>query len=86
LFFGEVTAMDTQGDNGTDHLDDRQLLAKESTQRDEFHRLEREQPQLRDTTYGPRPGTHALIMAWEQWWKTKLAARARGILSRSFGR
>lgn len=73
-------------ERSTDHLDDAELLARESLDLEEYHRLEREEPQHRDTTYGVIRGSRALIDAWERWWHTNLAARMRGILTRTLGR
>ena len=72
--------------DGTDHLDDAQLLAREIVQRNEFMRLEAEEPQFRDTTYGLVRGSTALTESWARWWSTHAAARLRGIVGRHFGR
>ena len=72
--------------DGTDHLDDAQLLAREILQRDESRRLEAEEPQFRDTTFGLRKGSSALAESWERWWRTHAAARLRGIVKRHVGR
>ena len=69
-----------------DLLDDADLLSRERDQRDDFKRLEREEPRFRDTTYGVVRGSPALIESWERWWKTNLAARVRGLLTRTLGR
>lgn len=74
--------MAQHSDDSTDNLSDAQLLARESMQHREYSRLEARDPRFRDTTYGVVRGSKALIDAWERWWKTNLAARARGILKR----
>jgi hypothetical protein len=78
--------MDNKAPDGTDHLDDAQLLAREIVQRDEFKRLEEQEPRFRDTTYGVFNGSMALTESWERWWRTHAAARLRGIVGRHFGR
>lgn len=78
--------MTSNRSDGTDHLDDAQLLAREIVQRDEFKRLEAEVPQFRDTTYGIVRGSKALLESWERWWRTHAAARLRGIVGRHVGR
>ena len=70
----------------TDGLDDTQLIAREAHDRDTYQQLEREQPQFRDTTYGLVRGSRELVDAWERWRITNLAARVRGLVSRSLGR
>src|SRR5688500_6266117 len=60
FFRREDRAMHNHDEDSSSNLDDRELLAKESMQRDEVQRLEREQPQLRDTTYGLAPGSRPL--------------------------
>lgn len=73
-------------DQSSDDLDDTELLEREQDDRDDFRRLEQEEPRFRDTTYGVVRGSPALIASWERWWKTNLAARMRGLLSRTLGR
>jgi hypothetical protein len=73
-------------EQGSDHLDDTQLLAREQDERADFRRLEQEEPHFRDTTYGVVHGSPALIESWERWWRTNLAARMRGIMTRALGR
>lgn len=73
-------------DQGSDQLDDTELLAREQDERADFRRLEQEEPQLRDTTFGVVRGSPALIESWERWWRTNLAARMRGIMTRTLGR
>lgn len=68
-----------------DDLNDTQLLELEAEQRNAFRELERDDPRTRDTTYGSLRGSPALVESWERWWKTNLAARVRGILTRSIG-
>lgn len=79
------TTMPTNRTDSTDHLDDAELLARESTDRDEFKRLEQAEPQFRDTTYGQVRGSSALVLSWERWWSTNAAARLRGLLTRTIG-
>lgn len=67
-------------------LDDTDLLSREQHQRADFRRLEQEEPHFRDTTYGVVRGSPALIESWERWWKTNLAARMRGLMTRALGR
>lgn len=69
-----------------DFLDDADLLSREKHQRADFRRLEQEEPHFRDTTYGLVRGSPALIESWERWWKTNLAARMRGLMTRTLGR
>ena len=69
-------------DDSTDQLDDTQLLHAEQEQRDDYTRLQRQEPHLRDTTYGLFKGSAALVASWERWSITNLAARMRGILGR----
>lgn len=70
----------------TDSLNDAELLARETSELDDFKRLERMEPRFRDTTYGVVRGSAALVTSWERWWATNLAARMRGILTRTFSR
>ena len=70
------------GDDSTDHLDDAQLLHAEQVHRNDYAKLQRQEPHLRDTTYGLIKGSAALVASWERWWKTNLAARLRGLLGR----
>lgn len=72
--------------DSNDDLDDRQLLERELEQRDALRQLEREDPRTRDTTYGAVRGSPELVESWERWWKTNLAARVRGLLTRTIGR
>ena len=72
--------MHQSDDRPTDQLDDAQLLVAEQSLRDAYDRLRRQESH--DTTYRSKKGSPALITAWERWWKTNLAARLRGILSR----
>lgn len=76
--------MHSHGNDGTDHLDDSELLAREALQRDEFKRLE-EREQFRDTTYGIPRGSAALVESWDRWLRTNVAARLRGLLTRGMG-
>jgi hypothetical protein len=69
-------------DDSTDHLDDVELLTAEQLHRDHFAQLQRQEPHLRDTTYGVINGSTALVASWERWWTTNLAARMRGIIAR----
>jgi hypothetical protein len=69
-------------DHSTDHLDDMQLLATEQVHRDDYARQRRQEPHLRDTTYGLIQGSGALVASWERWWATHFAARMRGLLPR----
>ena len=69
-----------------DQLDDAELLSRERDQRDDFRRLEQEEPHFRDTTYGIVRGSSALIESWERWWRTNQDARLRGIMRRVLGR
>ena len=78
--------MQRYDDRSTDQLDDRELLAREQAHREDFRRQEAAEPQPRGTTYGPMRGSPALLASWERWWKTNLAARMRGILTRTMGR
>jgi hypothetical protein len=68
-----------------DILDDAQLLAKESIERQEFLELEQKEPWFRDTTYGLLRGSGVLVESWERWWKTNFAARTRGLLTCPIG-
>lgn len=72
--------------NSSDDLDDTELLARERDDRADFRRWEEAEPHYRDTTYGVIHGSPGLIASWERWWKTNLAARMRGILTRTLGR
>lgn len=74
--------MQPSDDDSTDHLDDAQLLQMEQLHRDYYAQLQRQEPQLRDTTYGLLNGSKALVTSWERWWNTNLAARMRGIIGR----
>ena len=78
--------MQTHDGRPTDELDDKELLAQEQEHREDFRRQEAAEPQQRGTTYGVVRGSPALLAAWERWWQTNLAARMRGILSRTIGR
>ena len=78
--------MHTNDGQSNDQLDDRQLLAREQDERDDFRRLEQREPHFRDTTYGVVRASPALVASWERWSKTNLAARMRGILTRTLGR
>lgn len=78
--------MDNWNDHSNDSLDDADLLARESEQRSDFRRLEQAEPRFRYTTYGIIRASPALIASWERWWKTNLAARMRGIITRTLGR
>lgn len=69
-------------DDSTDHLDDTELLHMEQSHRDDYARLQRREPHLRDTSYGLISGSAALVASWERWCTTHLAARMRGILAR----
>jgi hypothetical protein len=60
-------------------FDDSELLAHESAQRDEFLRLERLEPHLRDTTYRELRGSPALLTAYGRWKASSSAARHRGL-------
>lgn len=73
----------TGTDRSNDALSDSDLLDRESDQQDEFLRLERVEPQVRDTTYRPMHGSPALIHAWEQWRQTSVSARLRGLVPRA---
>jgi hypothetical protein len=73
-------------DDSTDQLDDAQLMTRELRQHDEFERIGRADPRFRDTTYGRVHGSVKLVEAWNRWWKTNVAARARGLVSRGSGR
>jgi hypothetical protein len=86
FFSGGEVSMRKSHDGSTDHLDDGELLDRETHDRDEFKRLEAEEPQLRSTTYGPSRASTALVKAWERWWHTNAAARMRGLVSRTLGR
>ena len=74
--------MNHHDDHLTDHLDDTQLLAAEQVHRDDYARQRRQEPCVRDTTYGLIQGSAALVASWERWWATNLAARMRGLLGR----
>lgn len=78
--------MRTDDGRPTDELNDRELLAQEQEDREDFRRREAAEPQRRGTTYGVMRGSPALLASWERWWQTNLAARMRGILSRTLGR
>lgn len=78
--------MPNHPDRSTDDLDDSELLARETMQRDEFRRLERAEPQRRDSTYGLIRGSRDVIAAWDRWWKTNTAARTRGLVARTIER
>ena len=66
----------------TDLLSDSELLDRESDQHDEFLRLEKAEPQPRNTTFRLMEGSRALIHAWELWIETSVTARLRGLLPR----
>jgi hypothetical protein len=78
--------MRTPDSTSTDHLDDTELLAQEQEDRDDFRRRAAVEPQDHGTTDGVARGSPALVAAWERWWRTNLAARMRGILTRTLGR
>ncbi|MGH7638107.1 MAG: hypothetical protein ACREOK_10695 [Gemmatimonadaceae bacterium] len=78
--------MYTYDDESNDQLDDTQLLAREQDERDDYRRRRQEEPRFHTTTFGVVRGSPALIESWERWWKTNLAARMRGILTRGIGR
>jgi hypothetical protein len=63
-------------------LSDNELLDREADQRDEFMRREEDEPHLRDTTYRIMQGSRGLLRAWEQWLRTNVAVRLRGLISR----
>lgn len=72
--------------DSNDDLSDAQLLERERAQREAFREVERDDPRTRDKIYGDVRGSPALVESWERWWKTNLAARMRGILTRTTGR
>lgn len=78
--------MHSHDDESNDQLDDTQLLAREQDERDDFRRRQREEPRFNTATYGVVGGSPTLVASWERWWKTNLAARMRGILTRTIGR
>ena len=78
--------MYTNDGESNDQLDDTQLLAREQDERDDFRKRQQEEPRFETTTYGVVRGSPALIASWERWWNTNLAARMRGILTRTIGR
>ena len=78
--------MNSHDGESNDELDDTQLLAREQDDHDDFRRRQQEEPRFGNTTYGVGRGSPALIASWERWWKTNLAARMRGILTRTRGR
>lgn len=78
--------MQKHDDRSADQLDDTELLAQEQEHREDFRRHEAAEPQETGTTYGLVRGSPALLASWERWWKTNLAARMRGILTRTIGR
>lgn len=65
--------------NATVELNDEDLLDREESERREYMRLERCNPQLRNTSYRAATGSKALVHAWERWWQTMVLARARGL-------
>lgn len=77
-----------RGNDGesSDDLDDTELLERERDDREDFRRREEAEPRFRETTYGVIRGSPGLVASWERWWKTNLAARMRGILTRRLGR
>lgn len=77
--------MSSHDNDSYDLLDDTQLLAEESLQRQEFLELEQREPRFRDTTYGLIRGSGLLVESWERWWRTNFAARMRGLLTRPIG-
>lgn len=78
--------MSFRDDDTNDQLDDAELLAREQDDRDDFQRRRQEEPRFDTTTYGVVRGSPGLVASWERWWKTNLAARMRGILTRTVGR
>lgn len=65
--------------NANDLLGDDDLLDREEREHREFMRLERLEPNLRDTNYLVLHGPRALTHAWERWNQTGIAARLRGL-------
>lgn len=78
--------MSARDDSTNDELDDTELLAREQDDRDDFRRRQEEEPRFDTATYGVVRGSPSLIASWERWWKTNLAARMRGIMTRTIGR
>ena len=63
-------------------LSDDELLNREAAQRDDFLLREQGEPHLRDTTYRVMQGSRELLQAWDQWLRTNVAVRFRGLISR----
>ena len=68
--------------NSNDELTDDALLDREASERREYHRLEKREPHLRDTSYRKLTGSKALLHAWERWSRTDLMVRLRGLARR----
>ena len=71
-----------QDANANEELPDDALLHREESERREYMRLEDKEPHLRDTNYQELKASPPLLHAWDRWWKTKILARARGLLPR----
>jgi hypothetical protein len=75
-------AVPTEPGRSNESLSDDELLDREAAQRDDFLRREVDEPHLRDTTYRLMQGSRDLLLAWEQWLRTNVAVRLRGLISR----
>ena len=69
-------------DRSNESLSDDELLDREAAQRNDFLLREEGEPHLRDTTYRLMQGSRDLLRAWDQWLRTNVAVRLRGLVSR----
>jgi hypothetical protein len=69
--------------NADDQLSDHDLLASEEKNKRELIRMEKLEPGRRESTSALVPASNALMHAWERWKASNVAARLRGLVSRS---
>jgi hypothetical protein len=65
--------------NDNEHMDDSDLLHRESSERREYNRLLNREPHLGDTNYRTLLGSELLMRAWQRWSETRIAAKLRGL-------
>lgn len=69
--------------NADEQLSDRDLLDREEKNKRELIRMEKLEPGRRESTSELVPASNALLHAWERWKASNIAARLRGLVSKT---
>lgn len=69
--------------NADEQLSDRDLLDREEKNKRELIRMEKLEPGRRESTSELVAGSSALMHAWERWKASNIAARLRGLVSKT---